>query len=146
MFDGCISGRNIWTHIHACVGGWVGVACRVPSLSTILCFFLYAIRSLVPSQSLSLYIYISRPCILNSFLYQFLPPPTLSHPPSQALSTPTPALSLPSALFCTARTLSAITQVPQETSEAKAATHRSSAQRREPRDTPTQSLCLFFCF
>ena len=93
--------------------------------------------------------------LIHTELYQplFLSlhyPPSL--PPSQVLPTPTPALSIPcvppapSSFLCTACTLPAITQVPRETSEAKAATHRSSAQRREPRDTPTQSLCLFFCF
>ena len=103
--------------------------------------------------------------LIHTELYQplFLSlhyPPSL--PPSQVLPTPTPALSIPCvpyrtrtaswappthpSFLGTACTLSAITQVPQETSEDKAATHRSSAQRREPRDTPTQSLCLFFCF
>jgi len=47
------------TYMHVWVGGLVLHVGSTPS--TILCFFLYAIRSLVPSQSPSLYIYIFPP-------------------------------------------------------------------------------------
>ena len=43
------------TYMHVWVGGLVLHVGSTPS--TILCFFLYTIRYLVPSQSLSLYIY-----------------------------------------------------------------------------------------
>ena len=77
---------NLETFFHILI--WPPLPPYVDTYVCKFCFFPYAIRSLVPSQSPSLYIYISPPfpsTILYSSLYQFLPPThplKLSPPPS----------------------------------------------------------------
>ena len=82
---------NLETFFHILI--WPPLPSYVDTYVCKFCFFPYAIRSLVSSQSPSLYTYIFPPLSLYHYLFLSLPIPP-SHPPSQALPTPIPALSL----------------------------------------------------
>ena len=87
----CMRKYNLETFFHILI--WPPLPPYVDTYVCKFCFFPYAIRSLVPSQSPSLYTYIFPPLSLYHSLFLSLPIPP-SHPPSQALPTPIPALSL----------------------------------------------------
>ena len=87
----CMRKNNLETFFHILI--WPPLPPYVDTYVCKFCFFPYAIRSLVPSQSPSLYTYIFPPLSLYHSLFLSLPSPP-SHPPSQALPTPIPALSL----------------------------------------------------
>ena len=79
----CMRKYNLETFFHILI--WPPLPPYVDTYVCKFCFFPYAIRSLFPSQSLSLFTYIFPPLSLYHSLF-------LS--PSQALPTPIPALSL----------------------------------------------------
>ena len=142
----------------------MGVECRVPSPSPspILYFFLYTIRSLVSSQSLSIppfSFYHSYSSLYNTLppsypldlspppppLFQYLPCRLLENRRSIKLGLRRgPPPLLPPCLARFARILQ-----PHRPSERREQTRRRRTQaqhRREPRDSTTQSPVPLSCF
>ena len=107
-------------------------------------------NTLPRSLSIPLSIYIHIPPPFPSTIYQFLPPthplpPTLSnspHPHPRSFVT----FDASNFLFLHWSHASCNHTGPARDVRRQGCGEHSAQHRREPRDAPTQSLCLFFCF